>query len=338
MAKHEEYLWRDPFDAVSSGPVLLSDQIHFLAEEVDLVDPFEPKALRPASYDVHVGDVYYVDDLRKELDSESSEIEIPPNGLVYVKTKEKFNVPYYVVARYSLRVGQVYRGLLIDNGLHIDPGYSGHIWIPVHNFTMQPRVLMRAEEFISVEFNRTTRLPRDVHAIRSQDELVSYGLNSKLKGAGGHAIKIFYKDLERYKSRHDDFTPRLFWDKFPGERHTSGTLATDQRMDKLDQRMDKLKQDVGITLEKRIESLRSFGIVASIAAFTGLIVAIFGILLPILYAEFGKNREAVIQNASEIGQLRQLVQEQKERLDTLARPQAGAAPATGGTAGRGQTK
>jgi deoxycytidine triphosphate deaminase len=107
------------------------------------------------------------------LTEESIEIEIPPNGLVYIKTKEKFNLPYYLVARYSLRVHQVYRGLLIDNGLHIDPGYCGYIWIPVHNFTMQPRILSQGQEFISVEFNRTTRLPGDVNTIDNQDELIS---------------------------------------------------------------------------------------------------------------------------------------------------------------------
>src|SRR6266581_819967 len=108
---------------------------------------------------------YYVDDKPRDLTEES--VEIPPNGLVYIRTKERFRIPYYLVARYSLRVHQVYRGLLIDNGLHIDPGYCGLIWIPVHNFTTQPRVLLLGDEFISVEFNRTTRLPGAVNMIES---------------------------------------------------------------------------------------------------------------------------------------------------------------------------
>ena len=88
MARHEEYLWKDPFDPLSLGPVLLSDQIHFLADEVGVIDPFDEKYLRPAAYDLCVGNSYYVDDARKDLTEEASEIEIPPNGLVYVKTKK----------------------------------------------------------------------------------------------------------------------------------------------------------------------------------------------------------------------------------------------------------
>ena len=127
MARIEEYLWKDPFEPSVSGAVLLSDHIQFLANEVVLVYPFEEKYLRPAAYDVRVGNSYYVNDVRKDLNDEW--IEIPPNGLVYVRTKERFNIPYYLIARYRLRVHQVYRGLLIDNGLHIDPGYCGYIWI-----------------------------------------------------------------------------------------------------------------------------------------------------------------------------------------------------------------
>jgi deoxycytidine triphosphate deaminase len=217
MMKHAEYLWSDPFEPSPAGAVLLSDQIHFLADKVGLIEPFDEKYLRPAAYDVRVGSCYYVDDVPKDLTKESNEIEIPPNGLVYIKTAEKFNLPYYLVARYSLRVHQVYRGLLIDNGLHIDPGYCGRIWIPVHNFTMQPRILSQGDEFISVEFNRTTPLPGTVNAIESEEELVARGIRNELKGTNGRVVKVFYKNLERYQRRNEDFTPRLFWEKFPGE-------------------------------------------------------------------------------------------------------------------------
>jgi len=297
MARHPEYLWKDPFDPSSSGAVLLSDQIHFLDDEIGLIDPSDEKFLRPAAYDLCVGNAYYEDDIRKDLNDES--IEIPPNGLVYVKTREKFNVPYYLVARYSLRVHQVYRGLLIDNGLHIDPGYCGHIWIPVHNFTRQPRVLLQGQEFISVEFNRTTRLPNDMTTIETQDELVSRGIRNELKGSHGRGIKVFYKDLERYKKRNVDFSPRLFWDKFPGEKHQSAMLGTDQKL-------ERVKQDVEETLERRIDSLRNY----SLVAFLGLVVAMLAILLPILYGEYGKSREANAQQGADIAAL-------KKRLDAI---------------------
>ncbi len=315
MAKHAQYLWDDPFAPSSSGAVLLSDQIHFLADEIGLIEPFNDKYLRPAAYDLRVGDSYYVDDIRKDVSDEA--IEIPSNGLVYVRTKEKFNIPYYLVARYSLRVHQVYRGLLIDNGLHIDPGYCGYIWIPVHNFTTQSRVLVPGQEFISVEFNRTTPLPTIVKTIKSEDDLVSLGLRNDLKGSHGRTVKVFYKDLERYEKRHEDFTPRLFWDKFPGEKHQSSMLGTEQRLNQVKTDTEASASKLRTDVEKSLGAFRSLGLVAII----GLIIGLLAILLPILYAEYGKSREVEAQHGVEIKDLRDRLQEQKNRLDGIAAPQ-----------------
>jgi len=323
MARHEEYLWKDPFEPSISGAVLLSDQIHFLADEVGLVDPFEEKYLRPAAYDLRVGNSYYVDDVRHDLTDES--IEIPPNGLMYIRTKERFNIPYYLIARYSLRVHQVYRGLLIDNGLHIDPGYCGYIWIPVHNFTTEHRILPQGQEFISVEFNRTTGLPTYVADIKSQDELVSLGIRNELRGSKDRAIKVFYKDLERYKKRNEDFTPRLFWDKFLGETHKSAMLGTEQLLDKVKSDAEAAAASLRNNVEERLDKLRSLGFLAVLA----LIVALLAILLPILYNEYGKTRDVAAQQGAEIRDLRERLQQQKNRLDAITprQPASGTAPA-----------
>lgn len=322
MARHEEYLWRDPFGPSVSGAVLLSDHIHYLADEIGLVDPFKEKHLRPAAYDVRVGNCYYVDDEKRELGD--NWIEIPPNGLVYVRTMEKFNIPYYLVARYSLRVQQVYRGLLIDNGLHIDPGYSGYIWIPVHNFTTQTRILLQGEEFISVEFNRTTPLPACVSAIKSEDELVTLGVQSLLVGAHSRTVKVFYRDLDRYKRRKEDFTPRFFWDKNPGELHKSGTLATGQRLDGISEEVKAAVGALNVEVAHQLEHLRNLDFLAVL----GLVVALLAVLLPILYAEYGKSREVEAQQGAEIRDLRELLQEQGKRLEAItARQQTSAMPA-----------
>src|SRR2546425_2704993 len=38
-------------------------------------------------------------------------VEIPPNGLIYIRFLEEVNIPCYLIARFNLRVKQVYRGL-----------------------------------------------------------------------------------------------------------------------------------------------------------------------------------------------------------------------------------
>lgn len=213
----------------------------------------------------------------------------------------------------------MYRGLLIDNGLHIDPGYCGYIWIPVHNFTTQTRILLQGEEFISVEFNRTTHLPTRVSEIKSQDELVSLGIQGHLIGVHNRAVKLFYRDLDRYKKRKDDFTPRFFWDKNPGESHQSGTLATGQRLDGINQEVKAAVGALNLEVERRLEHLRNLGFLAAL----GLVVTLLAVLLPILYAEYGKSREVEAQQGAEIKDLRERLQEQGKRLEAIpARQQA----------------
>jgi hypothetical protein len=187
----------------------------------------------------------------------------------------------------------------------------------VHNFTTQPRILPQGQEFISVEFNRTTRLPQCVEQIKSQDELVSLGLKNELRGFKNRSVKIFYKDLERYKARNRDFTPRLFWDKFPGEKHESAMLGTERRLDKVQIDVNETVRGLEERLERRFNSLRNVGFLAGLGLIVGLLGILLGILLPILYAEYGKTREVTAQHQAEIVDLRERLLEQKKLLEAL---------------------
>jgi deoxycytidine triphosphate deaminase len=166
-------MWQVPTEDEGAQGTLLSDRIRLYIDAVHLIEPetFVEDSLRPASYDLHVGDEYYVDDKRVPL-LPNGQLIIPANGLVYIATKERFNIPYYMVARYSLQVTQVYRGLLIENGLQIDPGYHGRIYVAVHNFTDQARSLLLGKRFLSVDFTRTTPLPDEVNRVTTESDLV----------------------------------------------------------------------------------------------------------------------------------------------------------------------
>jgi deoxycytidine triphosphate deaminase len=237
MANYDpKNLWTIPPEDDGAPGVLLSDRILLYIEAAHLIEPddFVFEGLRPASYDLHVGDHYYVNDRRFEL-QRKQKLSIPANGLVYIATKERFNIPYYLVARYSLRVTQVYRGLLIDNGLQIDPGYHGRIYIPVHNFTDEVRVLNRDDAFLSVDFTRTTALPwNTMSTLTSEEELVRVGATPGIFGQDNKSVVLFYRN-ERQLA--DQKTPEDFWNRFPGERHESSLLGMDRRLKRSLQRI-----------------------------------------------------------------------------------------------------
>ncbi len=150
----EKYKWLDP-NPEAKG-VLLSDQIKFYAEKINLIEPFDEKNLRPASYTMHIGDEFYFND-RQIYPNNKGEIEIPSNGLIYFKLYEKLNMPYYMTARHNLTVRQQYRAIIAGVSLHVDPGYVGYINYFVYNFTNDKRILKVGDEIATIEFVKTTQ-------------------------------------------------------------------------------------------------------------------------------------------------------------------------------------
>jgi hypothetical protein len=117
----ESTMWVDPLADQPPG-ILLSDKIAYYAKACKLIVPFDTDALAAASYTLHVGDKYWIGREPTELKAGEC-VTIRPNDLVYIRVLEYFNIPHYMVGRYSLRVKTVYRGLILDNGLQIDPGF-----------------------------------------------------------------------------------------------------------------------------------------------------------------------------------------------------------------------
>lgn len=189
-------LWQDPFPD-DLGSVLLSDKIAYCAENYGLVVPFNRDRLRSAQYTLRVGEEGYRSGSKFKIDKDNP-LVIPPNGLVYIKIDEYFNIPYYMIARYSLRVDQVYRGLILDNGLQIDPGYHGHINVPVYNFTNEPKTLEYHERILSVEFVKTTAFVPDP-AISAEEE--REWVNSGVVNKDGYPLKVFTENPDKLYSQ-----------------------------------------------------------------------------------------------------------------------------------------
>jgi len=83
---------------------------------------FNEDNLRPANYDLTIGDEYYINDKKFELKDGKSFI-IAKNTLAFIKIKEELNLPSYIVAKYNLRTKQTLRGFLMGTGLQVDPGF-----------------------------------------------------------------------------------------------------------------------------------------------------------------------------------------------------------------------
>ena len=109
---------------------------------------------------------------------EGDAIEIPPNGLIYVGVLETVNIPYFMIARFNMKVSEVYRGLLLGTGPQVNPGFSGHLACPIHNLTNENKYLYSGDQFAQIDFIKTTPLPPDLtvnsRGVIDTDEVVGY--------------------------------------------------------------------------------------------------------------------------------------------------------------------
>jgi deoxycytidine triphosphate deaminase len=121
--------------------VLLSDEIIFYAENHRLITPFDRDSLKPAGYELSVGDEYFISgefltiDIRRP---ETARIIIPPFEVAVIKTRETLCLPRYLIARWNIRVIHAYSGLLWVGGPQVDPGYVGHLFCPIYNLSDKP--------------------------------------------------------------------------------------------------------------------------------------------------------------------------------------------------------
>src|ERR1700719_542940 len=107
MPAVNEWKYVDPDgDQSDRKGMLLSNQItKFCKNRLLIADGFKSNNLRPAAYTLRIGDKY-VDSNGKPgvLGEKKSYFEMEPNSIVYVSTHEKLDLPYYIAARFNLRV------------------------------------------------------------------------------------------------------------------------------------------------------------------------------------------------------------------------------------------
>ncbi len=223
----------DPDPAIHG--VLLSNYIKKYSQDYGLIAPFEEKSLDAASYKLHVGEDFWVDDKRVWPDA-SGDVKIPPNGLLYFSIKEKLRLPRFLIAIHDLKVKEVYRGLLVGRSVSVDPGYSGHINYPIFNFTSQDRSLHVGDEIGTIIFVKTTPFTADC---------------------------IKFKDLP------DNRSIEVYWR--PYETHSSAVLQLQNHF----KRLKAVVRNKVKNLEAVIQRIKTLGYIAAIALAVTIMIGIF---------------------------------------------------------------
>ena len=166
---------RGQFASRYNGAILLADEIAYFSTsdavpaDRRLIDPFEPQRLRPASYQLTLGDQAHVGG-RHYLVTKSNPLILPPHQVAVVSTREVLRIPRFLVARWSLRVQKIYQGLLWTGGPQVDPGWVGQLFCPIYNLADRKVELSFEEALFTIDFIRTTPVTHTYRNMEKADE------------------------------------------------------------------------------------------------------------------------------------------------------------------------
>jgi deoxycytidine triphosphate deaminase len=152
LAKLPEFPHECPAD---ENGVLLSDRIKLYCATFKFIDPFSEDLLKPAGYDLTVGQNYSVRGEQKAL-SDGLKLKIEPYQVAIIETFETLNIPKFLIGRWNIRVKLAYKGLLWVGGAQVDPGFRGHLCCPIYNLSTEAVTLDFREPLAMIDFVTTT--------------------------------------------------------------------------------------------------------------------------------------------------------------------------------------
>jgi len=168
--RREKYKDYDPYDTIkpallNAGDVATYSVLGGMIEPFDLANLEKPatylvSAKGPCRYRDENGNIerFFLSDDPNDQNSQVEEvrdfIRIAPNSVCFVTLEPIFHMPSYIGARFNLMIRDVYRGLLVGTGPLVDPGFSGKLSIPIHNFTTREYFIRAGDGLVYFEFTK----------------------------------------------------------------------------------------------------------------------------------------------------------------------------------------
>lgn len=183
--------WVDPDPGVRG--MLAADRIQYYVDKFQMIQRFDPKFLKPASYGLRLGPLYQINGREKILTDARPWLTIPRNSIVFVSMIEALRLPHYIAARFNLAITLVYKGLLLGTGPQVDPGFQGVLSCPLHNISRHAIKIRLGHHLATIDFVKTTGFTEEsrhsIEKVKSEKELYDNILD--IRGKDGHPYELF---------------------------------------------------------------------------------------------------------------------------------------------------
>jgi deoxycytidine triphosphate deaminase len=157
----------DPFPDIHPALLNTADLVDYIAA-TGMVYPFKvnpanaSEMLKPASCGIPLGGTVVFWDTDSDGSPKKTtrdllpgeELQLKRNSIVYVTLEPMLRMPDYMAARFNLTIRDIYRGVLVGTGPLIDPGFTGHISLPLHNLTFNDYIIKGGEPLVWMEFTK----------------------------------------------------------------------------------------------------------------------------------------------------------------------------------------
>lgn len=149
--------------------ILCDHEIANLCINQDMVTPFDPSLINPASIDVRLGGTLLIESAESRemvpypLDrhSEQNPYELKPGQFCLGQTVETFNLPDHIAAQFMLKSSRAREGLEHLMAGYCDPGWHGSVLtLELHNSRqLWPQLLWPGMKIGQVKFYRMSQVP-----------------------------------------------------------------------------------------------------------------------------------------------------------------------------------
>ena len=167
--------------------------------------------LKNSTYDLTVGEIIPIGkeaNAKRRKSKTISPYYLEPREMVWVLSREEFNMPATVTGLATLRTTFTKQGILALNVGIIDPFFKGPISTALINFSDRPRRIALGDKFFQIAFFEHA----DVTDCHPEDETMDRG--GYIKNLEDISYGDFSKNFMNIPTFDDDYYRKKFWNLF----------------------------------------------------------------------------------------------------------------------------